>query len=390
MRIANAVLLIAVAGILFQTPGITQSAKGGFTLPTKLDTSTDHLLVRVEIHGSQFWCSLDTGFSAVMAIDRAESRKAGLVEAGGRPTPDGNAPYRGDGSVVANVIVGGATLQGQTIVIRDFPAGLDMDCVIGTGLLRQYIIEFDHSAPRVSLHEREGYTPPPGAVAVPLIFRTNPNVPFVHVGLELPDGTRQQYQTVFDTGTAYYAMALVAPASKGIRDRVAVARRPVFSQTGSGAVQLVAARARAVTVGPFRVEAPVIALVESSLGAVDDGTLGSGFLNRFTIGFDLIGRQAYLAPNGQFGSEQPFDASGVGFRRTDGGYEVEIVIPDSPAAREDLRVGDSLLRVDGAPAASLTQNQLRDKLSRPGVTCDLELMRMGRAIRVELKLERRL
>jgi hypothetical protein len=88
----------------------------------------------------------------------------------------------------------------------------------------------------------------------------------------------------------------------------------------------------------FRVEMPVIALVESSLGSVDDGVFGSGFLNRFTIGFDLVGRQMYLAPNQLLRTEQPFDASGVGFRRTDRGYVVQVVLPGSPAARADLRV----------------------------------------------------
>jgi membrane-associated protease RseP (regulator of RpoE activity) len=197
-------------------------------------------------------------------------------------------------------------------------------------------------------------------------------------------------QTVVDTGTAYYALALVAPASTKARGGVVSAPRPIRAESGVGPVQIVSARAAAVSVGPFRVEKPIIALVDSSLGSVDDGTLGSGFLNRFTIGFDFERRQMHLAPNRLFRVEHPFDASGAGFSRKNGGYEIETVLPDSPAGRADLRVGDRLVSIDGTPASSLTGNQLRDLLARAGHTCELELTRAGQPLRIRLVLQQRL
>ena len=391
------VLLLLQLAMVFLMPGYAHGATQSagidlpMTIPAKFDTGTDHLLVPITINGSTFWCNLDTGFSALMVMDRSRVVKAGLVESSSRPTPDGNAPNRGDGSAVANVTMGSLTLRDQPIIVRDLPLDItDMECILGAGLFRQYLIEFDHVTPAVRLHERIRYTPPAGAVAVPLIFRTNPNVPFVQVGVELPDGTRQQLQTVLDTGTANYAMALVPPASTRVRERLPVASRPDRPSTGSGTVRIVAARPPAITVGPFRVESPVVALVEPGLGSVDDGTLGSGFLNRFTIGFDFIGRQMYLAPNQTFRTEQAFDASGVGFRRNGSKYEVHVVIPESPAARADLRVGDTLVTIDGTAAASLTLNQVQDRLSRPGAECELQLTREGKPLRVVLRLQRRL
>lgn len=360
-------------------------------IPTKFDTATDHLLIRVEANGTTLWCNLDTGWSALLTIDRAESRRAGLTEGPGRPTPDGASPNRGDGSATATVTLGTVVLRDQPLVIRDLPAGVpDMDCIMGAGLLRRYVIEFDHITPRVVLHDRLTYAPPIGSTAVPLIFRSNLNVPFVRVRIELADGTEQEVQTVVDTGAAYYALALVAPASTQARSRMLTAQRPVKAESGGGPVQVVAARAAAVSVGPFRVEKPIIALVDSSLGGVDDGLLGSGFLNRFTVGFDFEGRQMHLAPNPLFRTEQRFDASGLGFSRTDRGYEVETVLPDSPAGHADLRVGDTLVSIDGTPALSLTPNQLRDQLARAGHTCDLELTRAGQPLRIRLALRQRL
>jgi len=378
---------------LMPAPAHTQSAAGPppIAIPTKFDTATDHLLIRVEANGGALWCNVDTGWSAPLAIDRAKSRKAGITEGPGRPTPDGNPPNRGDGSAVATVTVGTAVLRDQPIIIRDFAAGVpDMDCVMGAGMLRRYVIEFDHITPRVLLHDRSAYTPPTGSTAVPLIFRSNLNVPFVHVRVGFTDGTEQEVQTVVDTGAAYYALALVAPASTQARSRLATAPRPVQAESGSGPVQLVAARVAAVSVGPFRVEKPIIALIDSSLRGVDDGLLGSGFLNRFTVAIDFEGQRMHLMPNPSLRTEQPFDASGVGFRRTDRGYEVEMVLPDSPAAATDIHVGDSLVSIDGTPAQSLTLNQLRDLLARPGHTCDLELTRAGQPLRIRLALKQRL
>jgi len=380
--------------LLTLRPALAQMQSAGgpspISIPTKFDTATDHSLIRVEVNGTPLWCSLDTGWSAPPAIDRAESRKAGIVEGPGRATTDGNPPNRGDGSAVATITVGTVVLRDQPLVIRDFPADVpDMDCVMGAGLLRRYVIEFDNITPRVLLHDRSTYTPPTGSAAVPLIFRANLNVPFVRVRAALADGTEHEVQTVVDTGAAYYALALVAPAST-LAHGLPTARRPVNASSGTGPVQVLAARAAAISVGPFRVEKPIIALVNSSLGGVDDGLLGSGFLNRFTIGFDFEGRQMHLMPNASFRTEQPFDASGLGFRRTDSGYEVEIVLPDSPATESGISAGDSLVSIDGTPAQSLTLNQLRDLLARPGHSCDLELTRGGQPLRIKLALRQRL
>jgi hypothetical protein len=265
-----------------------------------------------------------------------------------------------------------------------------MNCIIGAALLREYIIEFEHTKPQVTLYQRLTYSPPLGAVSVPLILRTNPSVPFVRVSLKFPDGTGQELQTVVDTGAAYYALALVPPTAGRVRDRLAVARRPVDAVAGNNPIQLLAARPEAVSVGSLTIEQPVIALIESRIGAVDDGVLGSGFLNRFTIGFDFIGRRMYLLPNSLPRKGQPFDASGVGFRRVGSAYEVDVVLPETPASRAGLRVGDRLLTIDGIQTTSLTLEELRDWLSRPGERRMMRMLRDGQPIDVTLALETRL
>jgi hypothetical protein len=391
-RVPGLLVLIGLCSLMpaaAQTPSTETPLP--IAIPAKFDTASDHLLIRIEVNGTPLWCNLDTGWSALLTLDRAESRRAGITEGPGRPTPDGNPPNPGDGSATGLVAVGALVLRDQPLVIRNLPAGNpDMDCIMGAALLRRYVVEFDHITPRVVLHDRSTYTPPAGSTAVPLIFRTNLNVPFVRVRVELPDGTIRELQTVLDTGTAYYALALVPPVSRQARSQLRTAALPVPAESGGGLVEVVAARVAAVSVGPFRLETPIIALVEPGLGSVDDGTLGSGFLNRFTIGLDFEGQQMHLAPNPSFRTEQLFDASGMAFRRTAAGHEVRAVLPESPAARAGIRVGDTLVSIDGTPMLSLTPNQVRDLFMRAGHVCDLALTRAGQSMRIRLALERRL
>ena len=81
-------------------------------------------------------------------------------------------------------------MRDQPVIVRDFsPQAPDMDCVMGAALLRARVIEFDYAAARVQLYASAGFTSPPGATAVPLIFRSDPAVPFVLVHIDLPDGS---------------------------------------------------------------------------------------------------------------------------------------------------------------------------------------------------------
>jgi hypothetical protein len=348
------------------------------TLPTRVDPSTEQLLIGVDAIGKRLWCGLDTGFSALVSIDRTKAKNMGIMESEGQRTPDGNRPFKGDGRAKASLQVGPITMRDQPLIVRDFsPSAPDMDCVMGAALLREYVIEFDYAAGRVRLHAPAGFAAPTGAGKVPLIFRSNPSVPFVAVHVDLPEGGGRDLQTVVDTGCTYYALALAPPASTSFRQKMPTAAVPDHAATASGSLQLVASRPRRVTIGAFSVVDPVIALLDATagLGGVDDGLLGLGFFRRFTVWVDFNGRAMYLRPNKGDEAPQLFDAGGVGFKRVADGYEVNAVLPNTPASAADIRAGDRLIAVDGQPALALGFAALRERLSRAGMRCELTLQR---------------
>jgi predicted aspartyl protease len=345
----NRVMLACFAVALVATgTAWAQEAAAPVTLPTRVDPSTNQLLIGVEAKGTRLWCSLDTGFSALISLDRAKARRAGISESAAPPTPDGNRPFNGDGSAKVTLQVGPITMRDQPVIIRELSTNApDMDCVMGAALLRTHVIEFDYEAPRVRLHTAAGFTAPPGAATVPLIFRTNPSVPFVSVHVDLADGSSRDLQTVVDTGTTFYALAVAPPAATWMREHSVTAPIPGQAETAGGVLQLVAARPRTVKVGPFGVTEPLIALVGGGLRGVDDGLLGVGFLRRFTVWMDFNGRAMYLAPNRNLKAPHLFDASGLSLKRVADGYEVNAVLPGSPAATADIRAGDRLIAIEG-------------------------------------------
>jgi C-terminal processing protease CtpA/Prc len=121
-----------------------------------------------------------------------------------------------------------------------------------------------------------------------------------------------------------------------------------------------------------------------------DGTLGVGFFERFSVTFDFAGRAMYLLPNKRISERQPFDASGIVFRKNATSYEVDFVLPDSPGSRADVRESDRLLQLDGRPVDRLTLLELRDLMSHNGETRELRLARGNQILNVSLLLRERL
>jgi predicted aspartyl protease len=391
-RLALVTMLLAGA---LATPLAAQDTGGApIVIAGKLDTATDLLLMPVRFGDASVWCAVDTGFSALLVIDRQKAEAIGIAIQRALPLPDGTPPKTTDGSASAEVRVGPVSLGRQNVIIRDLPdEAPDMECVFGTAQLRQFVIEMDHQEPQVRLIPHQAFMPAPGSVEVPLVFRSNPNVAFVRVTFRFADGTEQPAQLLADSGAANYAALVVDPVASRIRPLLGALAQVTNTPKGpSGPLKLSAARPTAIIVGPITIEQPVIALLESDFGSggFDDGLLGAGFFRRFTVAFDYLGRRMLVRPNAHVADAHPFDASGAGVRQEAALFVVEKVLPDTAAARAGLRVGDTIVSVDGRPAGSFTHAALRHSLSRPGETRTLGVRRDGALLSIAIVLTKRL
>ena len=272
-----------------------------------------------------------------------------------------------------------------------------MDCIFGVALLRRFVVEFDYAKPGIVLYERSTYQPVAGTERIPLVFYTNPRVPFVDIQVSFSAGPPESLRVVPDTGTSFYGAIMVGGAADRVKARV---QKTVVAITypdpePGRILQVSAARPSAVTVGPFSIKEPVIAFVSGNLGSggIADGTLGEGFFRRFTAGFDFEGRTMYLRPSSRLSDTSAYDASGIGFVRRNGRDVVFMVLADSSGAKAGVQVDDVLLEIDGRQAASLTPVEIRNLFSlagRTGRTSRIVLERSGRRITVDISLTPRL
>jgi carboxyl-terminal processing protease len=99
------------------------------------------------------------------------------------------------------------------------------------------------------------------------------------------------------------------------------------------------------------------------------------------VTFDYGRQKIYFEPNASYALEDVWDRSGLWLNRTDEGYRIEDVVADSPAAAAGLKVGDTVLAVDGRKATELPLAEAREILKGAPGTRVLLQVRSGEAAR---------
>ena len=125
-----------------------------------------------------------------------------------------------------------------------------------------------------------------------------------------------------------------------------------------------------------------------SSSAEGDGTVGDGFLKHFNITVDYERRRIWLekwedeianAEDGDVGLSAAYNPN---TKRT----QVVLVAPDSPAAAAGIKVGDSVLMVDGDDLIHVDYDRFRKLMSgKIGTSVRLAVSQNGGLKRVELK-----
>src|SRR5690349_517533 len=105
-----------LAVLLAASAASAQPASAPIDIAGKFDPATDLLLIPVRFAGNQVWCALDTGFSALIAIDRQKAASIGLDIRPPLPLPDGTGPKTTDASASAQVGVGPVALGQQNLI----------------------------------------------------------------------------------------------------------------------------------------------------------------------------------------------------------------------------------------------------------------------------------
>jgi hypothetical protein len=328
---------------------------------------------------------LDTGAAGTpMAAEYA--KKAGIVSSGKTQAKGAGGTVDVGVATKVRFETGGLTfLPERTPLIPLEPVSLrggrPISGVLGYEAFDRAIVAVDYAGGGVTFHDPHNFTPPAGAVSVPLHF--NHRIPLIDVRLTLPDGRVLPARLVVDTG-AGSGLVLTRAFTNEHNIEVDGGIETSLGLGVGGAIRERIGRIARVEVSGFTVERPVVNLSHATAGALGDpnldGLLGGEILRKFTVIFDYDRKRMWLAPNRTFADAIEFEMAGAMLATRDAAFDTIIVrdvLASSPAAEGGIRIGDELRAIDGQAVTPAQLDEIRRRFRQPGVRHELTIVRDG-------------
>jgi predicted aspartyl protease len=265
---------------------------------------------------------------------------------------------------VDSLTLGDATLRDQIFYVIDLGQlenveGVPFAGLVGYEVFKRFAVTIDYADRRLTLVRPERFEYRGNGVAVPFVFHHR--TPQVQGAI---DGVAGEFTV--DTGSRA-SLTLAAPfvAEHGLLARYAPTVEAMTGWGVGGPVRSHRARGGTLVLGSVEVPGVALDLFTGERGAFAAknlaGNIGAGVLSRFTVTFDYARQQMYLEKNRRFDRPDTHDRSGLWINRAGDAFQVEDVVPGSPAAQAGVRVGDRITAVDGQPASALSLGDTRTR-----------------------------
>jgi hypothetical protein len=329
----------------------------------------NHLFVEGQMDGKgPLHLLFDTGGANILTPETA--RRLGL-EAQGSLQGRGVGEASEDVALtkVKELKLDGIVLRGQVFSIYPLSSlaaveGVEVDGVVGYEVLKRFVARIDYAGGTITLILPAAFQPPPGAAAVPFTF--DDQTPQVEGEV---DGIPGRF--TLDTG-ARSSLTVNRPFAEehGLAAKYGAKLEALSGWGVGGGVRSLIARAKVLKLGSVEVPGPVVDLAQSQKGAFANrylaGNVGGGVLRRFTVTFDYGKQLVYLEPNANFAQPDEYDKAGMWLNRKAEAFEVIDVTAGGPAAVAGLKVGDTVLAMDGRSAKEILLPDLRTRLKGAG------------------------
>lgn len=362
---ASAVTDVAIAG-------------GGDTVELPFELLNNHIYVQAQINGKDpVRLLVDTGGVNLLTPQAATALGIpfeGEMEARGAGEQSVNMAL----AKVDSLTLGDATLRDQIFYVIDLGQlenveGVSFAGLVGYEVFKRFAVTIDYADRRLTLVRPERFAYRGNGVAVPFTFHHR--TPQVKAAI---DGIEGEF--VVDTGSRA-SLTLNAPfvAEHGLLARYAPTVEAMSGWGVGGPVRSRRAHGGTLELGGVEVPGVALDLFTGERGAFAAknlaGNIGAGVLSRFTVTFDYARQQMYLEKNRLFDRPDAHDRSGLWINRAGDAFQVEDVVPGSPAAQAGIRAGDRITAVDGTPAAglSLADTRARWRSAAPGTRVSLRV-----------------
>ena len=264
---------------------------------------------------------------------------------------------------------------------------------IGYDVLKDLVVEFDYENRLVIFYSpaNYNYSGKGQALGATLEMNYDPQIAgtFVVAG-------RAAVPTRFTIDTGAGGTIIATPLVnannllKAVRDQISSPSHGV----GGGESNDVVGRIESITLGPYKLQQPLVALSQDTTGSLtmhDIGiNVGGNILRRFTVIIDYPRHKVILEPNSHFADPFLADASGLVLKAEGSNFKTVVVrgvVSGSPAANAGLQENDVITAIDGEPTARYALWEIQDRLKDSGHVVKLAIKRGTRFLICEVALQ---
>lgn len=313
---------------------------------------------------------LDTG-AGITVLTPEFAKQAHLMGGGSLQATGSGGTVTVQQLVLRSVAVGRAEVRNVAAAIIPLPPDFTyqgdygtIDGVLGYSFLSHFAVTIDMQHHRVTLTSPKVYQALPGATSEAADL--SDNTPVVRARADETPGFFK-----LDTGDNGW-LTLTAPfvAAHGFARRYP-GGVPQLSEGVGGMDRARTVRIRSFTIGGATLHDEPTSLSFATTGILGGttGNVGDDILRRFVFTVDYARKRVDFTPNGLIGAYAPYKRTGVAAtRQPDGTLRVIAVEPNAAAARAGIKVGDTLVALNGYPLARLDTAQMSEAIAADTVT----------------------
>jgi hypothetical protein len=368
------------------------------TIPFELVNKT--VFVRVTVNARPLWFVLDTGLRPAV-IDLAVAQSIGLelgdpaaVVGAGKDTVTARFLKNAAVSIVGLDSISEPLVIALPLQKLANASGHELAGLLGSEFIRRFVITIDYTRQTLTLDDTTAFAYHGGGEALPISFNASGH-PLV--AAEVIDSGRppRSGHFVVDIGSGaglILSTPFVASGEFLTGDRPTV---PWIEGSGvGGEIAGVVGRVGRLRLGHTLFERPVTVFTQTTTGPFAspdaDGDIGAGILEKFTLILDYSRMRIILEPSARLSEPQEYNrsgftlsASGPDYRT----YHVDAVVANGPASEAGLQAGDTLVTIDGRPAAAYTLSAIR-LMFKNARQCRLTVQRGATRLKLTVKLRR--
>lgn len=313
--------------------------------------------------------------------------------------------------------------------------GLTIHGIIGYNLIKDVILKIDYSRRQLTFYNPKTYKPRKcrKCETYPIVLHNNK--PYIDATIHLNDSiNNKKVKLLIDSGGSDALWLFEEPEDDIITPDLFF--HDVLGEGLSGVILGKRSRIKGVSIGKYEFEQPTVSFLDSvsTISAKSykkrKGSIGAYILRRFTVWLDYTNKQITLKKNSYFKKSFEYNMSGMSVsyygkelvkveEKNNGGivylgnvnqemnnghtisfvknykyvfkpiYEVDYVLPKSPAGLAGVKSGDLLYKINGKMAYEYTLIEIHNLLQRKaGKRISLVVKRNGEQVKIKFELKR--